>query len=478
MLKKWNFLIVSLIAVLMLAGNARADFAFGGTTTPPAGFTGGGTFFNSVLGDSNFDESIAVGMSGLLGGGQSALVISSVDDSLDANDYYTGVYDASDLVAAFGATNQLSFGGVTHDATYAYYTEVSIDGVVNATVNRVRASVSGGNVVIEVSTDSGVNWATIPVSKTYTYGELLALYATNSSVAQQSRKEKAKVSSRLTSKMVATRVMNVFSPKPNRNVKVSQNTNTNPFAAGYADNSGLSSGDDVYAGLGLWSMGAYAKTDVTKSGARSDGDVGIFMLGVDKLFLNDKLAVGIGGGYENSWSKTKLSGRSDDGEGFALSPYVAYRVTDAFVLKGVLNAAWNEYDASNGGRDYSGQRLMGDMSGEYTWLFGQWLLAAEAGYMYVDEDFNNNYNDIYLSEARLGGKVGYEFGQGFMSYLRGTYYHELASSSAPGWDDSTYEGALGLEYSKNHWIIGVEGFDNFNSDQNTLGGSVLVRYEF
>ena len=295
---------------------------------------------------------------------------------------------------------------------------------------------------------------------------------------QESRTATAKMSSRLTSDVVSKRIMNVFSPKPSTRVQQPTLSANEPFRMPYADNSGLSSGSDPYNGLGIWAMGAYAKNNIYKSGFKSDNNAGLFLLGADYLVMEDRLALGVGAGYEESLSSVKLSDRRDNGQGFSVSPYAACRVTDDFMVKAVFNAAWNHYNANNGNPNYQGQRMMGDLSGEYFWLINAWALSAEVGYMYMGEDFNKSNTDAYLSEVRAGGKAGYDFGNGLVPYARVTVYQELGSSTAAGFDKQSYEGAAGLDYNTGPWILSAEAFDNVNSDHNTYGVSALVRYEF
>lgn len=469
--------ISALLGVTLFAGSALADFGFGGITTVPSGWYGGGTFYNSLLGNSSFDESAADNLENNLSGGDSAVVMNSVSGSKDTGSYYIGFYDIDDVISAFGATTWISFDDVEHDSEYVYYNAVNVDGTTDSS-NKLRMSVSDGNIVIETSTDGGSTWSTIPVSKTLTYAEFLAQYGQNSDAAVASRQDKARIASRMTSQMISTRLLNVFSPKPAQTRQVAQKDNTTPFTVGYTDISGLSAGNAPYQGLGVWGMGALAHNEVTKSGYKSESNLGLFMIGVDKLLLNDKLVIGLGGGYENSWSKLTSNGRTEEGEGFALSPYAAYRVTEDFIVKAALNAAWNSYDANNDAQDYDGQRLMGDISGEYSWLIDEWLLAAEAGYMCMGEDFDHDYTDVYLNEGRISGKVGYQINEKLLPYMRLTYFQELASSAPSSMDDKSMEVMLGLDYSNGPWIMSVTAFDNFNDDQNTIGGTAMLRYEF
>ncbi len=472
---KWALLGIALL--LCTAGNAWAQYGMVWTDVD-----GGGANLNSVADNTNDPLGVKAIMVAQHSEGYFTAAFNDVNNSTDAAIGEVVRVSLSTLRAALTAAHanadDFADSGTTVGATEVY--DLTQNGVaVDAGQAIIRFSSSGDVITIETSSNGGGAWTTVTGTTSYDYSVFAATFGSNSEAATQSRQDKAKVSSRITSQMVTTRVMNVFSPKPKTaKVKVAQYNTTNAFASGYADNSGLSSGSDPYAGLGLWSMGAYASTEVTKKDAKSDGNIGIFMLGVDKLVLDDKMVLGLGAGYENSWSKIKSTSRQDDGEGFAISPYVAYRVTDDFLVKGVLNAAFNDYEAGSGGKDYEGVRTMADMSGEYTWIIDKWLIAAEAGYMYMNEDFDNGYTDVYLSEGRLSGKTGYEVISGLLPYLRATYFHDLSSSASPGYEKGSFEGALGLEYNSGSWTVSAEAFDNFNGDRETVGGSALVRYEF
>lgn len=469
------------VCIIMFSVNAQAEFGMVWTDFDTQ------TLHTNTVGDSTPDPIGAQDV--MLSQYENGIFAFAFNDDDNSVDPFTGTIThiqrstLNSALSSVGGDDWTVAGSVTNvGATAEEFQVTNGGGNVANTFIRFRwvNGPDSGDVIIELSDDNKVSWTQVSGTTTYDYWyDYINLFSANSEAASQSRQEKAKASSRLTSKMVSTRVMNVFSPKPKtgKALKVSENQ-TNPFVVGYRDSSGLSAGDNPYEGIGVWGMGSYASVNVTKSGAKSDGNVGLFMLGFDKLLMQDRLVVGLGAGYENSWSKIKTSGRSDNGEGLAITPYAAYQVNDSLLVKGVLNMAFNGYDAGNGGQDYEGVRSMGDVSGEYSWLLDNWLLAAEIGYLYLSEDFNRGYEDIYLSESRVSGKAGYEFDNGFLPYFRGTYYRELGSSSAPGWEKGSLEAALGLDYGSGPWTISAELFDNFNGDQETLGGSALIRYEF
>ncbi|WP_319778214.1 autotransporter outer membrane beta-barrel domain-containing protein [Maridesulfovibrio sp.] len=290
-------------------------------------------------------------------------------------------------------------------------------------------------------------------------------YDSSSPVCEQvvTREEKAAETARTTTQIISTRVMNVFAPSP----KVSTST------------SGVNSGDAFgELGMGVWALGAYSETYVNKSGYRSDSDVGIAMMGVDKLLLDDKLAVGIAAGYENTWSKITATGYKEDGSGYSVSPYAAYRVNDAFTVKGMFSATFTDYDANANNPDYSGTRLVGDVSGEYAWRIAGFITSFEAGFMYMNEDYNHNIEDTYLGEGRLSGRVSYAFDNGFEPYFRGTFYQELINNNRAHMEDHLWEGALGLNYYIGSFAISAEGYGAANEDKNNVGGSLLVRFDF
>ncbi|MBI9113325.1 autotransporter domain-containing protein [Maridesulfovibrio ferrireducens] len=277
------------------------------------------------------------------------------------------------------------------------------------------------------------------------------------------RENKAADTARTTTQIITSRIMSVFSPKPSKQNLVA----------------GLSSGDAFEEqGLGLWGLGAYSDTGVNKSGYQSTNTLGLGMFGLDTLLLDDKLALGVAAGYENTWSKTKLTGYTENGNGYSISPYAAYRVNDAFTLKGILNTAFSDYDVNQNNQNYSGVRLTGDISGEYAWVYENLTMALEAGFMYMNEDFNHNYEDTYLGEGRVSGRIGYGFENGVEPYFRGTYYQNLINNNRAHLEDHLWEGALGLNYYIGSFAISAEGFGLTNVDKDTLGGSLLVRFDF
>ncbi|WP_319780490.1 autotransporter outer membrane beta-barrel domain-containing protein [Maridesulfovibrio sp.] len=488
-MKNRSVLSICILIVFMLCLSSEAWAQFGHVWTHRNLSTGEYTIIGNSIGDATSDPlDVSDIMVDGRKGGTTAIGFNSINDSTDPTHQYIATVSSETFSEATGHRDVSNTGTTDLANTAEEYYILNSNGSNSSDKFRVRYD--DGQIFLETYDHTTGLWTAMDGVTTYTYEEYAAIVGSNTTAKVESREEKAKISSRLTNQLISTRVMNVFSPRPKakskggakpKNTQKNAAINTgNVFASGYISSEGLSSGDDVYSelGIGVWGMGSYASTYVSKSGSRSENNIGVYMAGVDKLLLDDRLAVGVGFGYENSWSKLKTNGYTENGEGFSISPYAAYRVTDQFMVKAVFNSAFNHYDASGVSKNYDGTRLMGDISGEYSWIRDAWLFAAEAGFMYMNEDFNQNYTDVYLGEGRISGKLAYEFENGFQPYGRATFYQDMLSRSGGDFEDHTWEGALGLNYYDGPWSLSAEAFDAFNKDKNTYGGSLLVRFDF
>lgn len=456
------FLSAALVFVVMGYSSAFAYNAGGGNNL-------GGAFSGTI---NNIGSSGIEGVFAQLASQKKGVVMWQDNDSSNLHDVQFGIVNVAAVPAIWTNSNAVfegKSGGVVEfelrDSSGSPIGEIEVSKNSDGTVKVVTEDFSlpsGSNVVSELNLT------------VYDYATFMSMFGKNSKAQEDARTNIIRQSAALTNKIISTRILNTFSPKP----KVIKTIGSSQSAVPYAElERGMASGDTM-DGVGVWGMGAFSTSNISQTGQKSDGNVGLALAGFDKVFLNERLLAGVALGYENSWSKINSTGKSTDGNGFTVNPYVAYRVTDQLLLKGNLGATFSSYSPDDS-KDFKGNRWLGDIGAEYTWLKGAWLLSGEIGTAYVSESFTEDYDRVYLWTGRVGGRVGYAVNDSTLPYMRLVYNQDLTSSFSDDIGKQDFEVGLGANFYKNNWTVSLEGFGNFfRTSQETFGGSLLIRYDF
>lgn len=95
---------------------------------------------------------------------------------------------------------------------------------------------------------------------------------------------------------------------------------------------GISSGDHMPMGIGVWAQGAFTKMKDSNVDTSFDGDVTSYMAGIDKSFNKGRFVVGLTYGYEKTELTTTFNAGTLDSSGRMLAPYISARLTDAISI--------------------------------------------------------------------------------------------------------------------------------------------------
>ena len=283
-------------------------------------------------------------------------------------------------------------------------------------------------------------------------------------------------------------VKNMFTP---RNQREMGSFNEQSLAAHFNKNqdTGLSAGDEP-AKFGLWGVGSYANMQDFQTDTRYEGNLYMFVGGLDYK-LTDQLLVGVATGYETVALNTAFNQGNMGTQGYTISPYAGYKITDTLTVDALGGITFVNYDTkrSDISGHYQAVRNMWNVNLNKYFLWDNWVFAATIGNMFVNEHSesysesdgtSNGGRENYLSELRLGGKASYVFGKfeayGGLAYLLD--YMMRYTGEMP--DNDAFEGTLGLNYRPvDNWMLGLEGastFDRSHTQNNRVMAN--IRFEF
>jgi len=273
------------------------------------------------------------------------------------------------------------------------------------------------------------------------------------------------------------------------------------FSAGNGDGKASGSAPKRF---GVWANASYTYLENTQANSNFDGDVVNAMAGADYL-LTDRILVGLALGYENQDITTKFNAGKLEGNGFTVSPYVAFILNKNISFDLTIGHSWVDYDVSRSNGTITGStegdRWFGVANANFTTNINRWQLGATAGYLYTQEkqDAYNESNGrgvdsvyVHLGQARLTGKAGYLIPTGF-GYLNpyGSARIEYdvvknpaavidASGTKASNDDFGVTFGLGVSAGiGDSTTVNLEGnTTQFREDLNVYGVSGNVRYKF
>lgn len=252
---------------------------------------------------------------------------------------------------------------------------------------------------------------------------------------------------------------------------------------------GMSAGDNAQ-GIGVWAVGGATFLDHSKPGTKYNGNLGISMVGVDKLF--GSLLLGVGLGYERLDLSTPYNGGGIAYDGFSIIPYLSYSITPDLVADASLIFAWLDYtmkdtEAGVKYRDHmpADRRVVSAGLTQYL-SFDKLLLSGRLGTMYMNEHQGayvlnttaNSKSGIYNWQGAASVRGTYDMGV-FKPFLGTTFTRDLMKSGKPSNDDWGSDYELGFTYNfTDTFQMGLTGTYGFRENL-TKGGALLnVRYDF
>lgn len=282
-------------------------------------------------------------------------------------------------------------------------------------------------------------------------------------------------------------------------------TSMRPGAAG----SGLGAGNGSLAN-GVWANFSVNRVSDDTKGLPTEGNTYTGVIGYDRLFMDDKLLVGLGVIFDHSEFATLYNVGSIDASSYGVVPYAAYRVTDALSVNLLFNYSLGSADSfrlTPGGANVSGEYdfdrwfVQGGLDYEIT--RGNWAFIARTSLSYGEESSDGytetNGNGVssqtnVLGTWRIGGQVGYTFtldeqGGGFAEpYV--TFGYELdfertkirtPTGVAPhANDDDQFNLGAGVNvYVGDSWSANIEGTGGLGrEDIGNWSLSGTLRYQF
>jgi outer membrane autotransporter protein len=261
---------------------------------------------------------------------------------------------------------------------------------------------------------------------------------------------------------------------------------------------GLSSGDGTNK-HGLWFTGTWSDLDNDLSSTAYDGDAYLLMAGYDYA-VADNFILGIAAGYDWVDIDTQFNNGNLESDGFTISPYGVILIGDSFSLDAMLAYSFLDYDVDRNNGNvtgaYDAHRFMAGVNFSYYYIQDALNLTAKIGYVYSTEESDAfiesdgtavEDRDTDLGEFRIGGRVGYFFGN-FEPYFSAYYLYDSTmeeiivanNQEQPSNDEDEVEATLGFNYlATNNLSCGLEvshGF--FREDFSNTNVMFNLRYEF
>lgn len=252
---------------------------------------------------------------------------------------------------------------------------------------------------------------------------------------------------------------------------------------------GQSAGDNP-AGIGLWALGSANFLDNIKDGAKYDGSLSTATVGVDKLF--GSLLVGVGLGFEKLDLTTKYNVGKMNYDGFSVTPYASYSISNELVADASLSYTWLDYTMKDtqAGVGYSDQmganRMVGNIGLTRYLSLDKLLLSGRLGTMYMNEHHDSyrlntttySSTSIYNWQGSVGLRGTYDMGK-FKPFLGATYMADLLKSGAITNDMWGADVDLGFTYNlSDTFLLGLTGTYGARENLTKTGCMLNIRYDF
>ncbi len=273
-------------------------------------------------------------------------------------------------------------------------------------------------------------------------------------------------------------------------------------------NIGLAGGDKD-RGWGVWVQGAYVGVEDDNTSSEFDGSIVTILAGVDKKLMNDRLIIGISGGYEGGDFDTEFNKGNLDSDGFLVAPYVSYAFNDIFSIDATGGYGSISYDMDR--RDPATNEKFTGETDATRWFVSatanaqKWYkkvrLGGKVGLSYTTEDRDSftetgttgttvavASDDTELGQGMIGVNLGYDFGKvipyvdvtGEFDFSKSDYPTVATNQTQPEDSDFGARVALGADFRLSDRFSGqIEGNYVFLRDDYTeYGGLLKLRVDF
>lgn len=246
--------------------------------------------------------------------------------------------------------------------------------------------------------------------------------------------------------------------------------------------------------FGLWTSFTGAHFDNAKADADYDGEMFSGLVGFDYR-VNDKLIIGLAGGYEKTDTDTTFNEGNEEATGWTVAPYLGYAINNNFSVD--LSGGYSSLDYDMDRIDQinrntitgktDADRIYGALNVNGNWNRNNFVYGASLGTLYVKEDKDGFTESgtgattvasqtTKLGRVSLGLNAGYDFGM-ITPYAKAKYGYDYEDG---GTGDSTYlNGGLGVSFDFGSSVTaGIESTATKKGDYTDVGGTVNLRVQF
>lgn len=234
------------------------------------------------------------------------------------------------------------------------------------------------------------------------------------------------------------------------NVNAGDGAKVSATGNGFNASSGVSSGDTI-GEIGVWTSGAWSQVENNNAATLFDGQVWNALVGMDYAY-DDRLIVGISGGYDSLAFRTQFNESQFTGEdgsldmdGYSVVPYASYKIIELVNARISGGYSWLDYDSIRFDRG-TGEKITGSTDSKRYFVntaldtaynLSALRLRGSIGWLYSTEEkdafresngVNVAKSDTDLSQGRAGAEIGYDLFGIIEPYAKAMLEYDFVSS--------------------------------------------------
>lgn len=216
---------------------------------------------------------------------------------------------------------------------------------------------------------------------------------------------------------------------------------------------GMSAGEGYAAGWNLWASYAHSDSESDVRVAPYEATAHNLLFGADRL-LGERWILGLALGYERTDTDTIFNGGTQDRDGYTVAPYAAFLINDVFSLDVSAGYTHLETDQTRIDpdaasplpfitSDFAAERGFVTSNLNATWLVGDWVIGAVAGFVHAAE-IQDSYREqggssrravrsrrVELTQGYLGADLAYSLGA-WEPYAVAMYRNDFSRQDGSG----------------------------------------------